>query len=196
MPPAVADNVAADRRVRLGGGIRRDQPLELTRSAARLKLGERRPGWEDIGIRIGHVIASRRRMVSERSSTSSGTPTVPSPRGSTSVSRRAASDSRRSACRRREPKGLPCVGQHRVGRGGQHVELLQLELALFERAFDLRQLGRVEDGLAVLLPRPVVALGELGQEHGQPVDFRVVPCAVGQDLGDAQPSGLLVEIMR
>ena len=54
VPPAVADSVAATVGLRVGGGIRRDQPLELPGGAARLKLGERRPRGKDIGICVGH----------------------------------------------------------------------------------------------------------------------------------------------
>jgi hypothetical protein len=89
----------------------------------------------------------------------------------------------------------PRLAEHRVGCRRQHMELLQLELALFERAFDLCQLGREEDRFITLPPRSVVAFSELGEKHGQPVNFGIIAGAIGQDLGNTQALGLVVKIV-
>ena len=84
-----------------------------------------------------------------------------------------------------------------LGRGGgQGVELGAFLLGLLERPADLGQLGQGQYRLAVFLAGLVVPLAELGQQDGDPVDFLVVPGPVGQDLGDAEPDSLLVEVVR
>ena len=48
---------------------------------------------------------------------------------------------------------------------------------------------------AVFLAGLVVPLAELGQQDRDPVDFLIVAGPVGQDRSDAEPDGLLAEVV-
>src|SRR5262249_48022392 len=79
-------------------------------------------------------------------------------------------------------------------------ELLELELALVERALDLGQLDRRGIGPAVLVGRPgpgslVVSLSKLGHQSRNPVDLGIEPRLVGEDFRDTQALDLKVEVV-
>jgi hypothetical protein len=76
------------------------------------------------------------------------------------------------------------------------MEFLQLLLALIERATDLCQLGRQDHRAPAILPGPVIPFAKLTDQDRDPVDLRVVPRPVGQDLGNAQAVPLLVDVVR